>query len=52
MLQIVERLQWLLSSQMEASCGPIGAMSEAEWQQYEARDEEIAELCARLRRRQ
>lgn len=52
MLQIVKRLQWLLLSQLEASCGSVGAMSEADWLQYEARNQEIADMCARLEPRQ
>jgi hypothetical protein len=52
MLQIVERLQWLLSSQLEASCGSISGMSEADWRQYEARNKEIADLFTRIQPRQ
>jgi hypothetical protein len=48
MLQIVTRLQWLLSSQLEASSKPLRTMSEVDWRKYEARDEEIAELFKTL----
>ena len=45
MLQVIRRLQWLLASQLEASRKQIGKMSEAEQADYEARNQEIAELC-------
>jgi hypothetical protein len=45
MLQVIKRLQWLLSSQLDASCKEIDKMSETERAEYEARNQEIAELC-------
>jgi len=45
MLQVIKRLQWLLSSQLDACGKEIGEMSETERAEYEARNQEIAELC-------
>ena len=45
MLQVIQRLQCLLAWQLDASCKPIGKMSDQERAEYEARNQEIAELC-------
>ncbi|MBV8053131.1 MAG: hypothetical protein JOZ80_18230 [Acidobacteriaceae bacterium] len=51
MLQMVTRLRQLLALQLQASHGSIGEMSEVDWQQYEARDKEIAALMEALQSR-
>ena len=45
MLQIITRLQWLLTYQLDTPRKPMVKMSDTEWAEYEARNREIDELC-------
>ncbi len=48
MLQAFARLQSLLAAQLKSSHGDMHNMSVEDWLEYEARDEEIAELFKTL----